>query len=53
MGVAVWGASALIQNNIIRDNATVGEGAILAFNTDLVEIIGNLIYNNQASITSA
>jgi hypothetical protein len=53
-GVAVWGAYAAIIGNTIRNNLTLGDGgAILAFNTDDVTVIGNLIYGNQAGTDGA
>ncbi|WP_176441677.1 Ig-like domain repeat protein [Granulicella rosea] len=53
-GVAVWGADASIVGNTIRNNLTLGDGgAIIAFNTDEVVIIGNLIYGNQAATDGA
>jgi hypothetical protein len=53
-GVAVWGAYAYIAGNTIRNNITTGDGgAILAFNTDNVIVIGNLIYGNQAQTDGA
>jgi hypothetical protein len=53
-GVAVWGAYASIIGNTIRNNVTLGDGgAILAFNTDDVTVIGNLIYGNKAATDGA
>jgi len=49
-GIAMWGAEgAVIDGNIIRNNATTGVGGgIISYNTDTMTIVGNLIYGNQA-----
>ena len=53
-GVAIWGAYASIIGNTIRNNVSLGDGgAILAFNTNDVTIIGNLIYGNKAATDGA
>jgi hypothetical protein len=53
-GIAVWGGYASIIGNTIRNNLTLGDGgAILAFNTNPINIIGNLIYGNQATTDGA
>ena len=53
-GVAIWGAYASVIGNTIRNNLTLGDGgAILAFNTDNVVVIGNLIYGNRAATDGA
>jgi Bacterial Ig-like domain (group 3) len=52
--VAVWGGYASIIGNTIRNNLTLGDGgAILAFNTNPINIIENLIYGNQANTDGA
>jgi len=52
--IAVWGAYASIIGNTLRNNITLGDGgAILAFNTDEVVIVGNLIYGNKATTDGA
>jgi hypothetical protein len=52
--IAVWGGYASITSNTLRNNLSLGDGgAILAFNTDPINIIGNLIYGNQASTDGA
>jgi len=49
-GIAVWGGSPLIMNNIIRDNASPGGsgGAINFVNSEGAVIAQNLIYGNSA-----
>ena len=50
-GIAVWGGSLLIMNNIIRNNASPGGsgGAINFVNSQNTIIAQNLIYGNSAS----
>ena len=49
-GIAVWGGSPIIMNNIIRNNASPGGsgGAINFMNSQGVVIAQNLIYGNSA-----
>ncbi len=49
-GIAVWGGTAIIMNNIIRNNASPGGsgGAINFVNSENTVIAQNLIYGNSA-----
>lgn len=54
-GIMIWAnEGAVIENNIIRNNATTGQGgAIASYNSVAMSIVGNLIYGNSATDTGA
>jgi hypothetical protein len=49
-GIAIWGGSPIIENNIIRNNVTLSGsgGGINVVYGDLISIVQNLIYGNSA-----
>ena len=48
-GIAVWGGNPVIQNNIIRNNKTLGVGGGIDLVSGGATIVQNLIYANNAA----